>query len=158
MEEEDLNIEDQQTKSLLDTNHDHKGGMKTMPFIIVNEAFEKVASYGLLPNMILYLTEVYNMQAVTGATVLYIWSAFSNGLSLFGAFVSDSYLGPFRVIAFGSLSTLLVRKCRALKDLRLGVRNESEEHSMEAYYNKHRIFTMNKSTGIESKTKDCTGM
>ncbi|KAJ0613216.1 putative proton-dependent oligopeptide transporter family, MFS transporter superfamily [Helianthus annuus] len=74
----------------------------------VNEAFEKVASYGLLPNMILYLTEVYNMQAVTGATILYIWSAFSNGLSLFGAFVSDSYLGPFRVIACGSLSTLLV--------------------------------------------------
>ncbi|KAJ0811008.1 putative proton-dependent oligopeptide transporter family, MFS transporter superfamily [Helianthus annuus] len=74
----------------------------------VNEAFEKVASYGLLPNMILYLTEVYNMQAVTGATILYIWSAFSNGLSLFGAFISDSYLGPFRVIAFGSLSTLLV--------------------------------------------------
>ncbi|KAF5823911.1 putative proton-dependent oligopeptide transporter family, MFS transporter superfamily [Helianthus annuus] len=107
MEEEDSNIQDQQTKSLLDNNHDHKGGMRTMPFIIVNEAFEKVASYGLLPNMILYLTEVYKMQAVTGATVLYIWSAFSNGLSLFGAFVSDSYLGPFRVIAFGSLSTLL---------------------------------------------------
>ncbi|KAI7733737.1 hypothetical protein M8C21_002957 [Ambrosia artemisiifolia] len=68
--EQDLD-QDQQTKSLLDNNHDHhhKGGIKTMPFIIVNEAFEKVASYGLLPNMILYLTQVYHLQAVTGSSL-----------------------------------------------------------------------------------------
>lgn len=96
-----------QTKLLLHSDHDHKGGLRTMPFIIVNEAFEKVASYGLMPNMIFYLMEVYHMEAVTGASILSVWSAISNGLSIFGAFMADSYLGRFRVIALGSLSTLL---------------------------------------------------
>ncbi|KAL4560332.1 hypothetical protein LXL04_032482 [Taraxacum kok-saghyz] len=89
-------------------DHDRKGGLRTMPFIIVNEAFERVASYGLMPNMIFYLMEVYHMEAVTGTSILSIWSALSNGLSIFGALIADSYLGRFRVIALGSLSTLLV--------------------------------------------------
>ncbi|KAD3068767.1 hypothetical protein E3N88_36647 [Mikania micrantha] len=95
------------TKLLIHNPHDHKGGMITMPFIIVNEAFERVATYGLMPNMIFYLIQVYHMDVVTGTTVLSIWSALSNGLAIFGAFISDSYLGRFRVIAIGSLSTLL---------------------------------------------------
>ncbi|KAL7619116.1 hypothetical protein Lser_V15G01863 [Lactuca serriola] len=97
-----------QTKLLLHSDdHDRKGGMRTMPFIIVNEAFEKVASYGLTPNMIFYLMEVYHMEAVTGTSILSVWSALSNGLSIFGAFMADSYLGRFRVIAIGSLTSLL---------------------------------------------------
>ncbi|KAJ0810987.1 putative proton-dependent oligopeptide transporter family, MFS transporter superfamily [Helianthus annuus] len=100
--------EELQTHLLNDHNHVHKGGLRTMPFIIVNEAFEKVASDGLLANMIFYLMQVYHMEAVTGTSVLYIWSACSTGLSVLGAFVSDSYLGRFRVIAFGSISSLVV--------------------------------------------------
>ncbi|KAK9075635.1 hypothetical protein SSX86_003961 [Deinandra increscens subsp. villosa] len=96
-----------QTELLVHNHHDHKGGMRTMPFIIVNEAFERVASYGLMTNMIFYLMEVYHMDVVTGTSLLSIWSALSSGLSIFGAFISDSYFGRFRVIAFGSLSTLL---------------------------------------------------
>ncbi|KAL4560338.1 hypothetical protein LXL04_032488 [Taraxacum kok-saghyz] len=97
-----------QTKLILHSDHDRKGGLRTMPFIIVNEAFERVASYGLMPNMIFYLMEVYHMEAVTGTSILSIWSALSNGLSIFGALIADSYLGRFWVIALGSLSTLLV--------------------------------------------------
>ncbi|KAI3826087.1 hypothetical protein L1987_00129 [Smallanthus sonchifolius] len=104
MEENSMIDTDLETKLL---PHDQKGGMKTMPFIIVNEAFEKIASYGLQSNMIFYLMEVYQMEAVAGTTVIYIWSALSTGLSIFGAFISDSYLGRFRVIAIGSLSSLL---------------------------------------------------
>ncbi|XP_021986873.2 protein NRT1/ PTR FAMILY 1.2 [Helianthus annuus] len=78
-----------------------------MPFIIVNEAFEKVASGGLMSNMMFYLMEVYQMEAVTGTSVIYMWAALSTGLAIFGAFISDSYLGRFRVIAFGSFSSLL---------------------------------------------------
>nr|XP_027085258.1 protein NRT1/ PTR FAMILY 1.2-like isoform X2 [Coffea arabica] len=58
-----------------------KGGLKTMPFIIVNEAFERVASQGLMPNMILYLTRIYHFQTVTASSILFIWSALSNGLA-----------------------------------------------------------------------------
>ncbi|KAL8204996.1 hypothetical protein R6Q57_010619 [Mikania cordata] len=98
---------DLQTKLLPDNHQFQKGGLRTMPFIIVNEAFEKVASYGLVSNMIFYLMEAYHMEAVTGTSVLCIWSAASTGLSIFGALVSDSYLGRFRVIAIGSLSSFI---------------------------------------------------
>ncbi|KAG9456122.1 hypothetical protein H6P81_000630 [Aristolochia fimbriata] len=84
-----------------------KGGLRTMPFIIANETFEKVASYGLLANMILYLKFDYNMTTAGGARVLFIWSATSNFLPLLGSFLSDSYMGRYRVIAFGSIVSLL---------------------------------------------------
>lgn len=75
-----------------------------------NETFEKVSSFGLLANMILYLILEYNMDSATGAIVLFQWSAISNLITIIGAFLSDSYLGRFRVIAYGSISSLLVRK------------------------------------------------
>lgn len=84
-----------------------KGGLITMPFIIVNEAFEKVSSYGLLPNMIFYLMNVYHLDAAKGTIILSLWSALSNAMAIFGGFLSDSYLGRFRVIAFGTFCSLL---------------------------------------------------
>ncbi|XP_021729221.1 protein NRT1/ PTR FAMILY 1.1-like [Chenopodium quinoa] len=84
-----------------------KGGIITMPFIIVNEAFEKVASYGLLPNMIFYLMNVYHLEAAKGVIVLSLWSGISNALAIVGGFLSDSYFGRFRVIAFGTFCSLL---------------------------------------------------
>ena len=77
-------------------------------WITVNESFEKVASYGLLPNMIFYMLNDYHMEVANATTILFLWSALSNGLALVGAFLSDSYLGRFRVIALGSFSSLLV--------------------------------------------------
>ncbi|KAK7377523.1 hypothetical protein VNO80_02949 [Phaseolus coccineus] len=84
-----------------------KGGLRTMPFIIVNECLEKVASYGIMPNMILYLMNGYGMAIVEGTKVMNTWSAMSNVLSIFGAFLSDSYFGRFLVISIGSFSSLL---------------------------------------------------
>ena len=79
-------------------------------FFLANEIFEKVASQGLLANMIIYLKEEYHMTAATGTNVLFMWSALSNFIPIFGAFLSDSYLGRFRVIALGSLVSLAVSK------------------------------------------------
>ncbi|XP_052737000.1 protein NRT1/ PTR FAMILY 1.2-like isoform X3 [Vigna angularis] len=84
-----------------------KGGLRTMPFIIVNECLERVASYGIMPNMILYLLNGYGMPVAKGTSVIYTWSATSDILSIFGAFISDSYLGRFLVISIGSFSSLL---------------------------------------------------
>ncbi|XP_076908546.1 protein NRT1/ PTR FAMILY 1.2-like [Bidens hawaiensis] len=94
-----------QTKLLPDNHrgdHVRKGGLRTMPFIIVNVTFEGIASYGLMMNMIFYLIQVYHMEAVTASTVYYIWSALFHGLSVFGGFIADAYLGRFRVISIGS--------------------------------------------------------
>ncbi|PIN08309.1 H+/oligopeptide symporter [Handroanthus impetiginosus] len=84
-----------------------KGGLKTMPFVIANEAFEKIAGFGLLPNMILYLTTAYNFSAASGTSALFIWNATSNFMPILGAFLSDSYFGRFLVISMATLTTLI---------------------------------------------------
>ncbi|XP_028124852.1 protein NRT1/ PTR FAMILY 1.2-like [Camellia sinensis] len=108
MEEEKMDIYSE-TNKLLNNHYSKpiKSGFKTLPLIIVNESLEKVASYGLMPNMIFYLIRVYHMEIVTGSIVLSLWSATSNALGIFGAVLSDSYLGRFRVIVIGSISSLL---------------------------------------------------
>ncbi|KAF3450726.1 hypothetical protein FNV43_RR06815 [Rhamnella rubrinervis] len=83
------------------------GGFRTMPFIIANEAFEKVASYGLTPNMILYLMREYHMGVTKGSNIIFFWSAATNFLPTVGAFLSDVCLGRFLTIAFGSIFSLL---------------------------------------------------
>ncbi|MCL7051256.1 hypothetical protein MKW94_012564, partial [Papaver nudicaule] len=71
-----------------------------------NEAFEKVATYGLTANMILYLLGVYHMEVVTAAQALFLWTAISYFLPIVGALVADSYLGKYWVIVLASLSSL----------------------------------------------------
>ncbi|XP_059458346.1 protein NRT1/ PTR FAMILY 1.2-like [Corylus avellana] len=84
-----------------------KGGFKTIPFIIGNEAFERVASIGLAPNMITYLMREYNIGLAQVTNLLFFWSAASNFMPVLGAFLSDSYLGRFQAIAYGSIASFL---------------------------------------------------
>ncbi|XP_057958620.1 protein NRT1/ PTR FAMILY 1.2-like [Malania oleifera] len=72
-----------------------------------NEAFEKVASYGLMPNMILYLMRDYGLEMTTGTNILYMWSAATSFMPLIGVVLSDSYFGRFQMIGFGSIASLL---------------------------------------------------
>ncbi|KAJ4709166.1 Protein NRT1/ PTR FAMILY 1.2 like, partial [Melia azedarach] len=88
-------------------NQNPKGGFRTMPFIIANEAFERLASIGLLQNMILYLTREYNMEMTVATNVLFIWSAASDFLPILGGFVADSYSGRYPMIGFGCITSLL---------------------------------------------------
>lgn len=74
----------------------------------VNEAFERLASFGLLPNMILYLTGEYGMEAAEGAQILFFWSAATFFTSILGAFLADSYVGRYWMIGFGSITSLVV--------------------------------------------------
>lgn len=74
-----------------------------------NEAFERVASYGLLPNMIFYLMKEYNLGLTVASNMLFYWSAATNFLPILGAFLSDSYLGRFLTICLGCIVSFLVR-------------------------------------------------
>ncbi|KAK1563715.1 hypothetical protein Q3G72_031641 [Acer saccharum] len=69
-----------------------KGGLKTLPFIIANEAFERVASFGLSP---------------TATNLILVWNAATNVLPVVGAVVADSYVGRYPMIGFGSIASLL---------------------------------------------------
>ncbi|XP_047316974.1 protein NRT1/ PTR FAMILY 1.2-like [Impatiens glandulifera] len=84
-----------------------KGGLITMPFIIANEALERVASYGLLANMILYLIGSFYLGVAKSSNIVFLWSAATNFMPLIGAFISDSYLGRFLTIGLGSITTFL---------------------------------------------------
>ncbi|KAG5016253.1 hypothetical protein AAZX31_08G201200 [Glycine max] len=84
-----------------------KGGLVTMPFIIANEALARVATLGLLPNMILYLMGNYNLHLGKATKILLLSVATTNFMPLPGAFISDSYLGRFLAVGLGSFITFL---------------------------------------------------
>uniref|UniRef100_A0A0D6R3B4 Major facilitator superfamily (MFS) profile domain-containing protein n=1 Tax=Araucaria cunninghamii TaxID=56994 RepID=A0A0D6R3B4_ARACU len=84
-----------------------QGGWKTMPYIIANEACEKLATIGLLANLIVYLTTIFNMPNVAASNVINIWSGTTNLSPVLGAFLSDSYIGRFWTIAFGCVASLV---------------------------------------------------
>ncbi|KAL9440222.1 hypothetical protein AB3S75_018975 [Citrus x aurantiifolia] len=88
-------------------NKNPKGGLRTLPFIIANEAFENMASNGLMPNMIMYLCREYNMETTAATNVLFIWTAATNFVPILGAFLADSYVGRYLMIGFGCIISLL---------------------------------------------------
>ncbi|KAH9625832.1 hypothetical protein KSS87_010121 [Heliosperma pusillum] len=98
------NIEDEEQG----TSKRKKGGFITMPFILANEAFERVASFGLTPNMIVYLTEEYKLSVTKAQNLLYLYNSANNFTPFVGAILADSFLGRFLAIAIGSIFSLLV--------------------------------------------------
>ncbi|RDX63115.1 Protein NRT1/ PTR FAMILY 1.2 [Mucuna pruriens] len=84
-----------------------KGGFITMPFIIANEALAKLASVGLIPNMILYLIGDYRLGVVKATKIILLWLAATNFSPVFAAFLADAYLGRFLAIALGSILSFL---------------------------------------------------
>lgn len=73
-----------------------------------NETFERLATFGLLANFMVYLMREFHMEQVTAANVINIWSGITNFAPLIGAFISDSYVGRFTTIAFASCAAFLV--------------------------------------------------
>ncbi|KAE9607919.1 putative proton-dependent oligopeptide transporter family, major facilitator superfamily [Lupinus albus] len=85
-----------------------RGGWKAMPYILGNETFERLASFGLFTNFIVYLTRELHLDDVNASNIINIWFGITNFAPLIGAFISDAYIGRFRTIAYASCSTLLV--------------------------------------------------
>ncbi|KAI3856018.1 hypothetical protein MKW92_051616 [Papaver armeniacum] len=77
-------------------------GWKAMPYIIGNETFERLASYGLIGNFMVYLLTHFNMNQIYAANLLTVWAGTTNFAPLIGAFLSDAYLGRFKTLAYAS--------------------------------------------------------
>nr|AQX43140.1 NPF family transporter [Pinus pinaster] len=88
-------------------DHSSKGGWKTMPFIIGNEACEKLATLGLSSNLIVYLTSKFHMPSVTASYVINVWLGSANLTPLLGAFLSDSYIGRYWTISLGCMASVI---------------------------------------------------
>nr|GMC46714.1 protein NRT1/ PTR FAMILY 1.2-like [Ipomoea batatas] len=87
----------EEQKPLLPTSVSSKGGIKTLPFIIV----------ALAANMIVYLMKAYHMDMASGTNFIYIWSALSNFAPVIGAFMADSFVGRFQMIGIGCVLSLV---------------------------------------------------
>ncbi|CAL9075338.1 unnamed protein product [Musa acuminata var. zebrina] len=82
-------------------------GWKAMPYIIGNEAFERVATYGLTANFMVYLVKIYHMKQMPAANLCYVFGGTTSLAPLLGAFVSDAFWGRFRTLAVASIATFL---------------------------------------------------
>ncbi|GFZ21581.1 nitrate transporter 1.7 [Actinidia rufa] len=72
-----------------------------------NETFERLATFGLLANFMIFLLTQFHMEQASAANVLNVWSGVTNFAPLIGAFISDSYVGRFWTIGFASFASLL---------------------------------------------------
>ncbi|KAM1681948.1 hypothetical protein ACFX1T_039021 [Malus domestica] len=84
-----------------------KGGWRAIKYILGNESFEKLASMSLIANITVYLSTRYNLSGIFVVNVINIWNGTSNAVTLAGAFLSDAYLGRFRALLLGSISSFL---------------------------------------------------
>lgn len=82
-------------------------GWKSMPYVLGNETFERLASMGLLANFMVYLLTQLQMDQVAATNLINVWSGASNFAPMVGAFISDAYLGRFWTIAFSSIASFL---------------------------------------------------
>ncbi|THG09147.1 hypothetical protein TEA_006386 [Camellia sinensis var. sinensis] len=79
------------------------GGMKTMPFIVINEMCDRMAAVGIGMNLITYLIEKLNLPIVSASNTLTNFGAAASFIPLIGALIADSFAGRFWTILFGSI-------------------------------------------------------
>ncbi|EPS64563.1 hypothetical protein M569_10218, partial [Genlisea aurea] len=82
-------------------------GVKAMPFVIGNEAFEKLGTIGTSTNLLVYLTTIFNMKSVAATNVLNVFNGTCNFGTLLGAFLSDTYFGRYTTLGVASVSSFL---------------------------------------------------
>ncbi|KAI3983721.1 hypothetical protein MKX01_001125 [Papaver californicum] len=84
------------------------GGWRPAKFILAAEMLQTIAVYGVVSNLITYLTGPLHHSTATAAININVWSAVVWVLPLVGAFLADTYLGRFRTIKISSFIYLVV--------------------------------------------------
>ena len=70
---------------------------------------EKVGSIGTSNNLLVYLTTVFHMKAITATTIVNLFSGTCNFATLPGATLCDTYFGRYHTLGFSSLASFLVQ-------------------------------------------------
>ncbi|XP_043660606.1 peptide transporter family 1 isoform X1 [Drosophila teissieri] len=105
---------DQNAKELVEANDfknvsEAEGQQKKLPypksvfFIISNEFCERFNYYGMRTVLVLYLSRVLGYSDDTATVVFHIFTMFVYFLCVFGAIISDSWLGKFKTILYLSI-------------------------------------------------------
>ncbi|KAK9053842.1 hypothetical protein SSX86_024917 [Deinandra increscens subsp. villosa] len=78
------------------------GGWKASPFIIANEAAERLSAFTVSASLVLYLTNEMKESLPDAATHVSDWVGVTYLLMLLGAFIADAYLGRYLTVVFSS--------------------------------------------------------
>ncbi|XP_031474175.2 protein NRT1/ PTR FAMILY 5.10-like [Nymphaea colorata] len=87
--------------------HRAVGGWRSSAFLIGSEVCEKLASWGVVSNLINYLTGPLHQSNAMAAANVNIWLGVLAMLPLLGAYVADAYLGHYMTILISGLLYLL---------------------------------------------------
>ncbi|XP_017251598.1 protein NRT1/ PTR FAMILY 8.2-like isoform X1 [Daucus carota subsp. sativus] len=103
-EEDDLYTEDG-TVDYLDNiaNRRTTGNWKACSYILGTEFSERLASFGMSSNLVVYLKNRLNEHSVTASKNMANWSGTCYAMPLIGAVVADRYLGRYGTIATFSI-------------------------------------------------------
>ncbi|XP_068139685.1 peptide transporter family 1 [Drosophila tropicalis] len=105
----DQNGKDLNESNILANESEAEGQQKKYPypksvfFIISNEFCERFNYYGMRTVLVLFLSRVLKYPEDTATVVFHVFTMFVYFLCVFGAIVSDSWLGKFKTILYLSL-------------------------------------------------------
>lgn len=80
-------------------------GIKAMPFVLGNETCEKLGAVGSSANLAVYLSTVFHMSTMSANNVINIFNGTSFLGSVVGAFLSDTFFGRYKTLAFASIAS-----------------------------------------------------
>ncbi|MCL7034298.1 hypothetical protein MKW94_027649, partial [Papaver nudicaule] len=99
-------MEEEKAMASNETEIRHRG-IRAMPFIIGNEMFEKLGTWGTSGNLVVYFTTVFNIKHVSAAILMNVFNGTTFISPLIGGFLADAYFGRYKTLGFASIASLV---------------------------------------------------